>query len=333
MPSSDDEKPGRPESPSPLDRGLIGLLGGLTKLFEIISLDRSIALGASLGRFWDRVGGPRTRRVRHQLEAAMPGEEAGQKRLWRREVFVHLGRGLAELIVLRGRRREELLDRVRVEGLENLATASLQSSTGGLLIVTAHLGNWELACAKVTALGIPISVVYREFENPTLDRISVEIRATGGVTEGASDSMGPGLEQIPMGRAGIRFVRALEAGRKVLVLLDQDADREEGVFVSFFGRPACTRTGPLALASLRGIPVLPAFIRRSPDGRSHVLEIHPALQLEPGTSDDEEVLRRNTQRVTAVIEEAIRKSPGQWVWTHRRWRTQPLANTDAWKSR
>jgi KDO2-lipid IV(A) lauroyltransferase len=131
-----------------------------------------------------------------------------------------------------------------------------------------------------------------------------------------------------MGRAGLRFVRALKEGRKVLVLLDQDANREEGLFVSFFGRPASTRSGPLALASLRGTPVLPAFIRRSPDGRSHVLEIHPALQLEPGASDDEEVLRRNTQQVTAVIEEVIRKSPGQWIWTHRRWRTQPMADEE-----
>ncbi|HIF94560.1 MAG TPA: hypothetical protein EYQ60_15780 [Myxococcales bacterium] len=333
MPSSGDEKFGLSESPSLLDRGLIGLLSVLTKFFEILPIDQGVALGASLGRVWGRLGGPRTRRVRRQLEAAMPNEEAGQRGLWAREVFVHLGRGLVELIILRGRRRKELIDRVRVEGLENLAAAERESSTGGLLIVTAHYGNWELACAKVVAQGIPISVVYREFENPTLDRISVETRAAGWVPQGPSDPRDPGLEQIPMGRAGIRFVRALEAGRKVLVLLDQDADREDGVFVSFFGRPASTRSGPLALASFRAIPVLPAFIRRSPDGRSHVLEIHPALQLEPGASDDEGVLRRNTQEVTAVIEEAIRKSPGQWVWTHRRWRTQPLAGTDEPKSR
>ena len=333
MPSSADEQSRPSESPSLVDRSLVGLLNLLTKLFEVLSIDRSVALGASLGRMWSRVGGPRTRRVRRQLEAAMPEEEAGQRSLWAREVFVHLGRGLAELIILRGRRRGELLGRVRVEGLENLAAAERQSSTGGLLIVTAHYGNWELACAKVTELGIPISVVYRELENSTLARISVETRAAGQVTEEAPDSQDPGLEQIPMGRAGIRFVRALEAGRKVLVLLDQDADREEGVFVSFFGGTACTRSGPLVLASLRAIPVLPAFIRRSRDGRSHLLEIHPALQLEPGASDDEAVLRRNTQEVTAVIEEAIRKSPGQWVWTHRRWRTQPRMNTDESKSR
>jgi len=160
--------------------------------------------------------------------------------------------------VLRGKRRAELLDRVEVKGLEHLAAAEEKSSTGGLLIVMAHYGNWELACAKVVELGIPTSVVYRESENPLLDPMSVGVRLPGpGFVSENSD-----LEQIPMGRAGIRFVRALKAGRKVVVLLDQDADREEGVFVTFFGRPASTRSGPLALASRLGIPVLPTFIRR-----------------------------------------------------------------------
>ena len=176
-----------------------------------------------------------------------------------------------------------------------------------------------MACAKVAALGIPISVVYRELRQPILSRLLVGLRAKAERTDQGVSL----LEQIPMGQAGIRFVRALDAGRKVLVLLDQDARREEGVFVSFFGRKACTRSGPLALASLRGVPVLPAFVRREADGQNHRLEIHPPLQLEVGASDDEEVLRRNVQRATAVIEREIRESPGQWIWTHRRWRTQP----------
>jgi KDO2-lipid IV(A) lauroyltransferase len=131
------------------------------------------------------------------------------------------------------------------------------------------------------------------------------------------------LDQIPMGRAGIPVVRALKAGHKVIVLLDQDARREEGVFVSFFGRSASTRYGAISLAMGRGVPILSAFVRRDPDGRIHRVRIQPVLELEPGSSDDEEVLRRNVQQVTAVIEREIRACPGQWIWTHRRWRTQP----------
>ena len=325
-----DESGTTPDDPlSSGGRVLIGLLSLLTFAFGRLSLDRGVRIGAFVGRMWDWVGAPRTRRVREQLAAAMPDEGFERREGWAREVFIHLGRGLAELVLLSGRRRDELLERVEIEGLEYVAAAERESATGGVVMVTAHYGNWELACAKVSALGIPISVVYRALRQPLLDQLLRGIRGAGQPSGGTSTV----VEQIPMGRAGIRFVRALEAGRKVLVLLDQDARREEGVFVSFFGRPACTRGGPLALASLRGVPVLPAFIRRSPDGRTHRLQIQPALQLEPGSSDDEEVLRRNVQRVTAVIEKEIRESPGQWIWTHRRWRTQPLVASDDLEAR
>lgn len=301
------------------DRVVLGLLSTLSFVFERVSIDRTVALGAKLGRTWYRLGGPRTRRVRDQLEAALPEQDVARREDWTQEVFVHLGRGLAELVLLRGRHRAALLDRVQVEGLKHLEAAERQTPSGGTLIVTAHFGNWELACAKVAEMGIPISVVYRELRQPALDRAMLRLRGAGsGLSGGAA-----ALDQIPMGRAGIPVVRALKAGRKVVVLLDQDARREEGVFVSFFGRSASTRYGPIVLAALRGAPIVPVFVRRARDGRTHRLRIQPALQLEPGASDDEEVLRRNVQRVTAVIEKEIRACPGQWIWTHRRWRTQP----------
>jgi KDO2-lipid IV(A) lauroyltransferase len=187
------------------------------------------------------------------------------------------------------------------------------------LIVTAHFGNWELACAKIAEIGIPVSVVYRELRPTALDRAMQGLRGIGSKRPDGSVV----LDQIPMGRAGIPVVRALNAGHKVIVLLDQDARREEGVFVSFFGRSASTRYGSISLAMERGVPVLPAFVSRDPDGRTHRIRIQPVLQLEPGSSDDEEVLRRNVQRVTAVIEKEIRASPDQWIWTHRRWKTRP----------
>ena len=129
------------------------------------------------------------------------------------------------------------------------------------------------------------------------------------------------MQLIPMGgRAGVQFVRALEAGRHALAMLDQRARRDEGLEVAFFGHPARTRFGPLKLAERAGAPVLIALPRRHPDGRGHTLTIHPPLRLETGSTGDEEVLRRNLQRVTTEIEKGIREAPGQWVWTHRRWR-------------
>ncbi|MBY0397945.1 MAG: lysophospholipid acyltransferase family protein, partial [Thermoleophilia bacterium] len=269
-------------------------------------------------RGWVAVGGPGTRRVRAALARALPERSAGEHARLTREVFVNLAQGLVELLVLRGPQRGKLLERVEVVGLEHVRAAEAATLHRGFLVVTAHLGNWELACAKVAAMGYPVSVVYRGLRSPVLDEALFALRARAGEEPG-----GVPAEQIRMGRAGLPVVRALRAGRKVIVLLDQNADREEGVFVPFFDELACTRSGPIALAALQGVPVLPAFIRREAGGGRHRLEILPPLALEASAAEDAAALRRNVARVTAVIEEAIRREPGQWIWLHRRWRTRP----------
>ena len=298
-------------------------LAGLTWLCERLSIESALALAAGIGRLWVFVGAPRTRRVREALATALPPRELAKLS---RDVFAHLAQGLVELLLLRGRQRAALLERVDVSGLDQLAAAARATASGGVVVVSAHLGNWELACAKLASLGIPVSVVYRGPRGPrpsVLDEALFALRGRGG-----SEAGGAPVEQIPLGRAGLPGVRALDAGRKLLVLLDQNAGREQGVFVDFFGRPACTRSGPIALAALRGVPVVPAFIRREAGGRRHQLEFQPALDLEAGARSDPEALERNVQRVTRVIEQAIRREPGQWIWTHRRWRTRPGSAVD-----
>jgi KDO2-lipid IV(A) lauroyltransferase len=304
---------------TPRARILQAVLDGSTWLFDRLPLERAGALARGFGRVWVALKGPRTRRVRSQLARAFPDASAADLAVWTRQVFEHLAQGLAELLVLRGQRGDRLLDRVEVEGLEHLRAAESMTTRGGVLVVTAHLGNWELACAKMASMGLAISAVYRGLREPVLDRALLELR---GRARGAK-GVGSEVQQIRMGHAGLPVVRALEAGRKVVVVLDQDADREEGVFVSFFGRPASTRSGAIELAMMRGIPVVPVFIVRSESGRTHHIEIGPAMALEAGAHDDAERVIRNVQRVTDAIERAIRRAPGQWVWTHRRWRTQP----------
>jgi len=302
---------------------LVALLRGLIRSSEIAGVERTLRLGSGFGRAWRALCGPRTRRVREQLAVAFPEIDSNQRRNWEREVFAHLGQGLAELLLMLGRHREEMLARMEVVGLEHLERAVRESRGKGAVVIGPHLGNWELGAAKLAALGVPVSAVYRGLRQPVLERAVLQIRA--GAEAGRAPATGhEPIQQILMGRrAGVQFIRALDAGRHVLVLLDQHARRGEGLLVSFFGRPANTRFGPLKLAARTGAPVLLAFARRDPDGSHHRLTFHPALQLEVGASDDQEVLGRNLQRVTAEIEKEIRASPGQWIWTHRRWRGQP----------
>lgn len=294
---------------------LVALLRAAIALGDALGPDATAALGAGVGRAWHALRGPRTRRVREQLAAALPEAPVARRRAWEREVFAHLGRGLAELVLLSGRHRETLLDRMQVDGLEHLEAATRAAGGRGAILIGPHLGNWELGAAKLAALGVPVAAVYRGLRQPGLERAVRRVRA------GEGDAPEGGIEQIAMGpRAGMRFVRALAKGRTILVLLDQRARAGEGIPVPFFGRSAPTRIGPLRLADRAKAPVLLAFARRDPDGRHHRLTIHPPLQLEPGASDDEAVLRRNLERVTAELENEIRATPGQWIWTHRRWR-------------
>ena len=267
-------------------------------------------------------GAPSPGGSRNSSRALFPSRRPADRQAITREVFVHLGRCLAEGLLLAGRHREALLDRVTFEGLEHLEAAQQDAGGRGVLLVSAHFGSWELGAACFERVGVRGAGIYRPLGSPALDRAARRLREGPRPAASAKDgSAAPEFEPIPMGRgAGVRFVRELLGGRSLIVLLDQHAREDDALAIDFFGRPARTRSGPLVLADRADVPVLCAFIRRSPDGRHHRVEVHPPLQLEPGASDDEGVLRRNLERVTAEIEQRIRATPGQWIWTHRRWR-------------
>ncbi len=301
---------------APRDRFLGALIALAIRLAEAIGVEATLRLGEGFGAAWWIVRGPRSGRVRTQLARAFPERDRAWLEATARAVFVHLGLGLAEGLLLAGRHRPRLLERVDAEGLEHVAAAREAAGGRGVLLVAPHLGSWELAAAKLADLGLPVAAVYRDPGRPALERALLRIR-------------GGEVEAIPMGpRAGVRFVRALEGGTTVLALLDQRGKPEESVLATFFGRPAPTRVAPIKLAMRAGAEVVCGWAQRAPDRRRHRLTIQPALQPAGEAADDEEVLRRIVQQVTAELEQAIRATPEQWIWTHRRWRDPPEA-TDA----
>jgi KDO2-lipid IV(A) lauroyltransferase len=196
-----------------------------------------------------------------------------------------------------------LFSRVELRGVDNLVGAAAQGR--GVLILTAHLGNWELLAASSTLTPVPPSAIVRPLDDPLLDAILERLRTRGG------------FEVIAKRHALADIRDALRRGRMIGVLLDQNASRREGVFVPFFGIPASTSKG-LALIALRtGAPVVPGFIRREATGR-HVVEFHPVLT--PPVANDPLAY---TRTFNEVIEAAIRRVPDQWFWVHRRWKTRP----------
>jgi KDO2-lipid IV(A) lauroyltransferase len=244
------------------------------------------------------------------LQRAFSGDrDARELRRLGRRSFEHLGMNLVENCVFFFRPPAVMLSRVRLEGVEHLEAAA--ESGRGILLLTAHFGNWELLAASHALSGFALSVVVRPLDNPVLDGVVARFRQRCGV------------ELIAKRRALRDVLAALRRQRMVGILLDQNAARSEGVFVPFFGIPASTSKA-LALVALRArAPVTPVFIRRDASGR-HTVRIEPAL---PPPADGD--VTAYTAAFNSAIESAIRRAPEQWFWMHARWKTRPRADADA----
>lgn len=292
------------------DPALSFLLALLTWSANRISLDRVGAVGAALGRAWANWGAPRVERVESQLRAAFPEASPSTIEDWTRAVFEHYGRSLAEVIALRGRHRVALLDHVEIEGLEHLRDAEALTESGGVLVATAHYGNWELAGIRMAREGESLAAVFRGIDNAVLDAALLEVRTRDVAETG-------GYEQLRRGHAGVGVVRAFSAGRKVFVLLDQNARNDESAEVRFFGRPAQVRRGAVRLAVERGVPIVPARIRRDARTGEHEIRIEQALRADATGGEAEE--DRLLAELMARIEAWVREDPTQWIWAHRLW--------------
>jgi len=248
---------------------------------------------------------PRRRAVAlDNLRRVFGGESppAEIRRLGRRS-FQHVGMNLVEACRYFFRPTHVMLSRVRVEGLEHFRTAAAHGR--GVLVLTAHFGNWELLAAAHVLIGVPLSIVTRPLDHPLLEDVAARFRRRSGA------------ELIVKRQAVREVLTALRRQRMVGILLDQNATRAEGVFVPFFGSPASTSKGLALLALRTGAPVVPIFLRRESNG-AHCMDVSAAL-----TPPADGEIATYTSMFNRVIEAAIRRAPEQWLWMHDRWRTRP----------
>ncbi len=300
-------------APGLLDRVAGGAVLGLARGLGALPPALGDAVGAALGAVACAVAGRhRARAVENLLRAGMAPDSAAARRL-ARQVFQNLGRGFADMCRLPRLTDAAIAASLRFEGYEHIRAA--RDLGRGVIAVTAHLGAWELLPIATALHGDPIHVVVRPMDNATLDRAVTAIRTRGG----------NGI--IPKGdlmRAGLRV---LKAGGTLGILMDQNITWREGVFVEFFGRPASTAYAPALLALRTGAAVLPVAIFREEPGRHRVV-IEEAIPV-ARTGNLRHDLQENTARFTRALEAFIRRSPAEWFWVHRRWKTQPHAAAGA----
>ena len=247
-------------------------------------------------------------RARSHVGIAFPELDERDRRSLLQAYARHFGEMLAEVVWLWRASGQDVLRLCTMSGTEHLWRA-LDAGQGAVM-VTAHCGNWELLNARLCAGGIPMTVAVRALDDPRLDRIITTVRTRFGG------------EVAPRGEdAGSTLLAALRRNRIVGLLVDQDIRDVPGVFVRFFGGQAWTPLGAAALAIRARCPVIPTFTHRRPDG-SHHAEVHPPLPVPRGGELRDRIIEL-TQAATSLIERQVRSHPEQWVWMHRRWRTQP----------
>ncbi len=273
--------------PAGLIYGFAEKLGGLGYLFA--KRQKRIALET----LWFAFG---TQKSRRELEKIA------------RTCFIFMAKAGVELLFLMDR-PGLLKQRVRIEGKENLEKALSRGK--GVILVSAHFGNFPLMLAHLSLSGYKTAGIMRPMRDEKVEKIFLGKRARLGIKT---------IYSQPRSECVNNTIQALRSNELVVIPIDQNFG-SGGVFVDFFSRKAATATGPVVLAQRTGAALLPCFIIRQQDD-SHKIIFEPPINLING-QNPEETLHINIQKLTSIIESYIRRYPAEWGWFHRRWKSKP----------
>lgn len=267
----------------------------------------AVRVGSALGWIAGSVLRIRRREVDAHLAFVFPERDRSWRARVARDSYRHLGREAVTLFRMTRWPPEKVCERVRMDGFAAIEEEAERER--GVVLLTGHLGNWEVAGAGLAARGIPLDVVGKGMANR---RFEADLFA-------ARERLG--MRVIEMGDAAKGVLRSLGQGRVTAIVGDQNAHRN-GIFVPFFGRPAATARGPALFALRTGAPVFVGFaIREAGPGPRYRVRTE-RLEYET-TGDLEQDTRNLLLAYHAHLEEAIREAPEQYLWQHKRWKTRP----------
>lgn len=275
-------------------------------IIYLIPLKVSLYIAALAGRvvFW--VLAPYRNIAIQNLRFAFGAEKSEEEiRAIARKVFENLAKNAVEMLNFPKIDERNFRKFVTLENRRTLDEAFARGN--GVIIITAHFGNWELLAAGFRLEGYPGVTIGRKIYFDKYDKYLNYLRKTHDVNVIYRDD------------SPRKMLKILKENKILGIVADQDVDSVEGVFVDFFGKPAYTPAGPAALAKATGAALVPALILRR-DGY-HSLIVEEPVEL-TDTGDKEKDLVENTQKWSNVIESYIRRYPEQWVWMHKRWKTK-----------
>lgn len=268
------------------------------------------AAGRAFGKLAYLLAGDLRRTGAINLRLAFPEKSDSERAELLRQCFDNLGRVLGLFSQFSSRSQEELRQLIEVQGLENFEAAK-RVHGNRLLLITAHLGAWELTSFGLSLVGHPFSFLVRRLDNPRIEELVDRVRIRFGNQT---------LDKLSAARSMLKILRS---GETTLGLLpDLNTLDDEAIFVDFFGVPAATTFIVAKLSVRTGAPLIPVMAPWSEEKKKFLLMILPPISIEP-SGDEEADVRLLTTKFSLLLEDQIRKYPGQWLWIHKRWKTRP----------
>ena len=282
------------------------ILNAITRSLGRLSRPAALRLGRGLGWIYGSVIRHRRSYTLAALSRSLPDCSESERQRILKAMYRNFAINYVEILRLAGGADDDLRQFITIEG-EEIVQAVLRRGKGALML-TAHLGNFDLLAMFTAQRGYPLTIISKEIKNPAVNRLWMRLRERYGV-------------KIVLSHNSMRgCFKALKGNGLLGFILDQNRPHDQGIFVTFFNQPACTTPGLAFISAVTQAPVIPAFIHRTPDDRHHV-RVLPAI--EPPADRGEDSLRSATQHYTTIIEQEVRRHPDQWTWVHRRWKTRP----------
>lgn len=263
------------------------------------------SIGGALGQAaWLIVPKWRKKMATENVRLALKVDDSRAKSVVKQSV-VRFGPMLLDVLAFPYLTREKMERIVRWEGREYLDAAVAEGK--GVILATAHMGNWEMMAAATGLSGYPTLAVGRRQNNPDMDYLITHLRTSVGVQAAYKTSV-------------LEMARLLGQGWVIGLLMDQDAG-PAGLPMYFFNRPSYVPQGPAALARLKRSPIVPCVMLDQPDG-TYVMKCWPIIRVARSEDKDKDVLD-TTKQLVHWLEEIITERPDLWFWLHNRWKTQP----------
>ena len=281
------------------------------RAFSSVAIFLPEVLALSIGSFFGWITGSVLRVRRTEVDEHLFLAFPERTDAWRHDVarasYAHLGREAVATLRLSRATDKDLSERIRIPDLALFQTAVEEGR--GVILVTGHLGNWEVGGGAFTSRGISLDAIAKGMAN----------KAIGDAIAGVRERLG--IDLIHMGEVAREVPRSLLRGRVVAILADQHAHKG-GILVSFFGREASTTRAPALFAIRTGAPIFLGIALRDPGWRQRYTVSLERIAFQ-STGEVDADIRGLTAAHSAALERAVRLAPEQYFWQHRRRKSAP----------